>query len=193
MKKILLIIVITFCIFQMIVLAVDIDIGNAAINRESAYTYSTIVDHINPANASGKITQVEIWANISYSLTDCKVATFYIESGNNLSTRDYEYIGNVTGGEKKTFEVDLDVQEGDYIGISYPNGGKIEIDTSGGNDWHIIYEDLIPCNNQLFDTGVRIISLHGTGTTEVGWPHKWNTQSITKWNAKEFTKWNDLE
>ena len=26
-----------------------------------------------------------------------------------------------------------------------------------------------------------------------GWDHKWNTQTISKWNTKEFTKWNGLE
>ncbi|GAI62725.1 unnamed protein product, partial [marine sediment metagenome] len=110
---------------------------------------------------SGKITSIEIWAN--KTLLDCKVATFYIESGNNLSTRDWELIGTVISGSKKTFEVDIEVKEGDYIGISYSRDGKIEIDASGGNDWHILYEDHIPCNNKAFDTGERIISLHGTG------------------------------
>ncbi|GAI84326.1 unnamed protein product [marine sediment metagenome] len=62
MKKILLIITIVFCIFQMIVLAIDIDIGNPAINRDKLSSAATYVDKNNPANASGKITSVEIWS-----------------------------------------------------------------------------------------------------------------------------------
>ncbi|MBA7591969.1 hypothetical protein ES708_34140 [subsurface metagenome] len=98
-----------------------------AINRASSDSGYTNVNIGNPANASGKITSVEIWANTI--LFDCKVGIFYVVSGNILSTRDWVQIGTVTAGAKKTFEVDLEVEEGDYIGICQE--GDIEYDTSG--------------------------------------------------------------
>ena len=194
MKKILLIITIIFCIFQMIVLAIAIDIGEQAINRGStAATGITWVSQDNPANASGKITSIEIWANSA--LVNCEVATFFVVSGNNLSTRDTHSIGAVTSGSKQTFSgLDIDVEVGDYIGVYY-TAGALERDTSGypGGLWYR-NTDAIPCTNETFtEAGGDTISLYGTGTTAVGWPHKWNTQTISKWNTKEFTKWNGLE
>ena len=193
MKKILLIIVIVFCIFQMIVLAVDIDIGEPAIDRGSQIYYSrTFVNQGNPANESGSITSVEIWANIT--INNCEVATFYVVSGNNLSTRDTEFIGTVTAGSKQTFEVNLDVQAGDYIGIWVPSGA-MEYETSGGGGMWRNEEDQIPCSDVSFSLYADyVVSLYGTGATiVVGWDHKWNTQTISKWNTKEIIKWNGLE
>ena len=185
MKKILLIIAIEFCIFQMVVLATAIDVGSAAIDRSFSWTSLTYVAKENPANATGQITSIEIWAAVS--LTDCKVATFFVVSGNNLSTRDTETIGAVTAGAKRTFEVDLDVQVGDYIGI-YFTAGEIELTTSGTGIW-TFDGDKIPCTNQLFTAEAdRLLSLYGTGTTEVG--ITWNGVTITKLNGVTITKIN---
>ena len=164
MKKILLIIAITLLMFQMIVLATAIDIGSPAINRASWISYQTSVQKTNPANASGKITSVEIWA---YSnMSNCEVATFYVVSGNNLSTRDTQAIGSVSSGSKQTFEVDLNVQEGDYIGIYYETGG-IEMDVSGGAGKWYKSGDNIPCTDVTFGFSAgHIMSLYGTGATE---------------------------
>lgn len=192
MKKILLTIFTIILILSVNVLAIDIDIGTAAIDRGSALYYSrTFVNQDNPANASGSITSVEIWAYTD--ITNCEVAIFYVVSGNNLSTRDTEFIGTVTAGSKQTFEVNLDVEVGDYIGIWVP-AGSIEYDNTGGGGMWRNEEDQIPCTNVTFTSYADYaISLYGTGTTAVGWDHKWNTQTISKWNTKEFTKWNDLE
>ncbi|GAI90423.1 unnamed protein product, partial [marine sediment metagenome] len=63
MKKILLIIAIVFCIFQLVVLATDIYIGMPAINRSGTTTSGeTYINAGAVANASGKITKVEIWS-----------------------------------------------------------------------------------------------------------------------------------
>ena len=200
MKKVLLIGFIIFCIFQMMVLATDIDIGSPAIDRATEWgTNLTLIVRDNPANASGIITSVEIYAYTGYDLTNCEVATFYRPDPdgfpNNFSTRDTEAIGTVTGGSKQTFGVNLDVQTGDYIGIYY-SGGYIEKDATGYDGiWNSSGNDYIPCTNQSFGTHVAnvTVSLCGTGTTEVGWSHKWNTVTIGKWNTKEIIKWNDLE
>jgi len=193
MKKILLIIALTLLIFQMVIMAIDIDIGSPAIDREHSITSMTVVTKVNPANDSGVINNVEIWAAVN--LENCKVATFYVVSGNNLSTRDTHTIGSVTAGSKQTFEVEIDVQAGDYIGIYFSAGELDRLNEPTVGLWYGgAGVDLIPCSNQAFNfTAYNTLSLYGTGTTEVGWPHKWNTVTIGKLNTKEFTKWNDLE
>lgn len=145
----------------------NIDVGSAADDRGAWWTYSyTLVDRHNPANKSGKITSIEIYANTT--MTGVKVATFYVVSGNNLSTRDAQSIGTVTAGSKQTFTVSLDVAEGDYLGI-YFTDGKIEegADTSDGF-WYL-RSPQIPCTNIPFTPYVNvIISLYGTGTYSEG-------------------------
>ena len=142
----------------------DIDIGSAAIDRADGWniTYTTIASY-NPANASGTITSVEIWSQ--NTISNCEVATFYNVSGNNFSTRDTEVIGTVLSGAKRTFNVNLTVEAGDYIGI-YGTEGLIEI--SSGGDFNVWYlsGDHIPCTNVTFTFyNYRQLSLYGTGTT----------------------------
>jgi len=166
MKKILLIIAITLLMFQMIVLAVDIDIGSAAIDRPSDISASyTIIAKDNPANDSGVITQIEIWVYINSS--DVEIATFYETATNQFSTRDTHYIGSVVAGAKRTFTgLSLEVQSGDYIGF---HGASVELDTSTGPGWWWKSGDYIPCTTTTFGYETsRIVSLYGTGTTEVG-------------------------
>lgn len=141
-----------------------IDIGPGAINRASAHSYNrTLLCVDNPANANGKITSVEIWANAN--LSGCKVGTFY-GSGTSYTSRDYATIGNVTAGSKQTFgSLSIDVQSGDYIGIFYSSGG-IEADLSG---FAGVYQDF----GDQFGTGAQTytllagdaLSVHGEGAT----------------------------
>lgn len=128
-------------------LDIVIDIGNEAISRSSGLTSRTVVDKGNPANATGKIISIEIWAHTD--IVNCKVATFFGVSGDNLSTRDYEILGNIADGEKRIFTVDINVQEGDYIGI-YFESGLIFTDYSGGAGMWYTYSDNIPCTNIEF-------------------------------------------
>jgi hypothetical protein len=94
---------------------------------------------------------------------------------------------------QRTFAVDLDVEEGDYLGM-YFTIGNMERDLSGYDGCWFCSGDNIPCTDVTFSVVAGdAISLYGTGTTAVGWDHKWNTQIISKWNTKEFTKWNGLE
>lgn len=146
-----------------------IDIGSPAIDRNWYFNPVTIVDKNKSANASGKITSVEIWAVQFYSLLNCEVAIFYITSGDNFSTRSTHAIGTVAHGSKQIFEVDLDVEEGDYIGI-YFTSGRIERTGSGG-DVGVLYAtgDHIPCTDKTFTPAANnIISLYGTGETIPG-------------------------
>lgn len=170
MKKILLAIFIIIMILSINVLAISIDIGNAATNRGSYVVGSdgwTYIDLANPANASGKITSVELYAVNGYNLANCEVATFFLVSGSNYSTRDTHTIGAVTGGSKQTFpDLDIDVEAGDFIGVRV-TAGRLEKDTSGGSG--ILYKsgDYIPCTNETFYTydADGILSLYGTGVT----------------------------
>lgn len=172
MKKILLIICIILTIFQILVLATAIDIGSAAIDRGSAYGADTLVNKINPSDGSGKITSVEIWAN--EEMADCEVATFFVVSGSNLSTRDYETVDNGNGagvvlaGSKQTFVVDLDVEVGDYIGIYYSSGSiDYQYPTGDAGWWYGYSGDRIPCTNYYFGSqSSATLSLYGTGATE---------------------------
>ena len=163
MKKILLIILIIITILSINVLAVDIDIGEPAINRGSTASTYTWVNIGNPANVSGTITSIEIWAQSTIS--NCEVAIFYVVSGNNLSTRDSEVIGSVIAGSKQTFNVNLDVQAGDCIGACY-TAGALERDSSGFAGCWMNTVDNIPCTNITFTLRAgEAISLYGTGTT----------------------------
>ena len=169
MKRLLLTIAITLLIFQMVVLAISINIGDAAIDRAGAFTNTknrTCINKGNPANASGTITSIEIWIEAGDDITNCQVATFYEGASNVLSTRDTEYIGTVTAGSKQTFEVNLDVEEGDYIGL-YANITRISADTSGGQDIWSEIGDYIPCTDKTFTVWADdVMSLYGTGATE---------------------------
>jgi len=165
MRKILLIIAVIFLIFQMIVLATDIDIGSPAIARgwNATYNYTRIVLD-NPANATGTITSVEIWA--SSTLSNVKVGTFWEVSSGHFSSRDYETIGTVNSGSKQTFTVNLDVENGDVIGMFY-TAGQMAKTTTGFAGVRYSNGDKMPCDNLFFDIDAGwTISLYGTGTTE---------------------------
>lgn len=167
MKRTLFVLVLLL-IFSINVIAIDIDIGSPAINRGTAFNYgATFINMVNPANTSGKITSVEIYAPTGYPMTGCKVATFFLvpETEKDYSTRDWVLIGDVPAGSKQTFEVDLTVQEDDYIGI-YWESGRLENDETGGG-YRSKTGAYIPCTNATFGTQYNNhLSLYGTGITE---------------------------
>ncbi|GAH34944.1 unnamed protein product [marine sediment metagenome] len=141
-----------------------IDIGPGAIDRAASYGSLTFIAKDNPANATGTITSVEIWAETD--LSDVEVATFYEVSPSYYSTRSTVAIGSVTAGSKQTFPISLDVQEGDLIGI-YFSAGTIERDSSGYIGIWYKSGDKIPCENQIFSSMAGwAISLYGTGNGE---------------------------
>lgn len=142
-----------------------IDIG--CIATQTTWTNNvTWINKDNPANATGKITSIDIWIALSDS-ANTTIATFYVVSGNNLSTRDYQNIGTVTKGSKQTFVVDLDVEEGDYIG--FWGSTTPRVDNTGHPGLWRLSSNRIPCANLEFtfyaDMGFY---LYGTGTTVVG-------------------------
>ena len=173
MKKILLIIILLMAIFQMVVLAA-INIGSPATDRDTAIAFGnyTLIFRTGPANASGVITTIKIWAN-NDNLENCEVAIFFVVSGNNLSTRSNVTLGTVIAGSEQTFTEDsegapisMDVEEGDYIGIHYLVG-RLEADT-GGAGWYYTSGDYIPCTNKAFTLSgsTYISSLYGYSEEE---------------------------
>jgi WD40 repeat protein len=133
------------------------------------YPNLTHVNKSNPANVTGKITRIEIWAYTN--LSNCKVATFYrpdpVGFPNNLSTRDIEIIGTVISGSKQIFEVDLEVVEGDCIGIYFTAGYLCAAEGYNGRWYH--YGDKIPCTNQIFTVSeTDTVSIYGTGSVGEG-------------------------
>ena len=146
-----------------------IDIGSPATDRASSNglgTYTHIIAE-NPANASGTITSVEIWFNVGVgALEGLWVATFYNVSGNNFSTRDTVSLGEASAGYN-AFEVGLNVEGGDYIGI-FAGGGRIDTTWSGDGAWYLAGNQ-IPCTNVTFafEAGFTF-SLYGIGTTGNG-------------------------
>ena len=120
------------------------------------------MDTNNPATISGVVTTIEIYADTA--MTDVEVATFFVESGDNLSTRDSETIGNVAAGYN-SFTVSLDVMVGDFLGIYY-SAGKIDMALGGSGYWSL-FGDNIPCNDVDFglQSSNGIMSLYGIGTS----------------------------
>lgn len=152
-----------------------IDIGSAAVVGDDYWTFAprTFISQINPANATGKIISVQIYAQTSYSLENCEVATFYrpdpTNFPNKFTTRDYETVDNghgagvVIGGSTQTFIVDLDVVEGDYIGI-YASWGRLRSTVNGTKFWYV-NADNIPCTNETFlNEIIGDLSVYGTGS-----------------------------
>ena len=145
--------------------------GSAAIDRPTkhASNNATWILGSNPANATGKIATIEIFAVEDEDMTDVTVAIFTETSTNVFTARDSQLIGTVTGGSKNVFSVDLDVVEGDYIGL-YWNYGRISYNDSDDDYWVLAgdqtscVDTTFPFYSELWDVR-RTFSLHGTHPT----------------------------
>jgi len=145
----------------------SIDIGMAATDRPNYLAPArTAVNVGNPANASGSVTSVQVFFEISNE-SACEFATFEHVGSNNLTTRDSETIGEVVYGSTQTFSgLDMTCVAGDYIGVKWAGTGELSA-TNGaglGGMWYAT-GDYIPCTSQaftLFD-GTWELSVYGTG------------------------------
>lgn len=143
-------------------LSANIDVGSVAINRSSIFeTNYTVVDKSNPANNTGVITSIQIWASINMS--GVIVATFSAID-NNLTAHDSYVIGSVTAGSVQTFAVDLGVTVGDYIGFYVLEGSiELSLDSGGSGCWyHIGDMTTTPSHAFTFDATYYAISLYGS-------------------------------
>ncbi len=142
-----------------------IDIGAEAINRgdstSEGYTY---IDRTNPANESGLITTIEIWAYAV--LVNCVVGTFEkLAEANTLKCRDSVAIGDVPRWSKQTFNgLSLAVEAGDYIGF-YATSGRVERDSTGySGNWRLVGEYIDPGDEAVYGLlSGDAFSLHGIG------------------------------
>jgi len=143
-----------------------IDIGAAAISRgygtTSGYTY---VLRDNPANDSGIITSVEVWAKTA--MAGLRVGTFYLVSGTTYKCRDSATLGSVATGSKRTFsDLAIQVVVGDLIGF-YATSGTLMLGVTGGAGYVAKTGEFIDAGDSTsFNaTNNYIISLYGVGAT----------------------------
>ena len=135
-----------------------IDVGPPAIDGdEQSSNGNTYIDVGNPANASGTLTKVELFANID--LTNCKVGVFYTDSSN-YKCRSTATIGSVTDGSKQTFNVSLSIQSGDFIGL-YFDGGYLERQSSGGQARYTSGDHCVVNDTTSYTTSTKLYSIHG--------------------------------
>lgn len=113
---------------------IPMDIGNIAINRNTFSTswsqYKTLVDLTNPANLTGVITTVMIY--LAYATQSIKIGIFYLKEGTTFVCRSVASIGDLGVGEHTISNLELATVSGDYIGISFYNGGIDVTDDSEG-------------------------------------------------------------
>jgi len=151
-----------------------LDIGAAATNRGSYWAYGyTAIDLNNPANESGNITSIEIYASSGYALSGTnKIATFS-RDGAKFTPRDVVIIGSVAAGSKQTITTDvnsdpisLSVESGDYIGI-YFSAGQIERSVSGFDGIYYLSGDQTAAGEQTYTLiSGDAISLYATGEVD---------------------------
>lgn len=139
------------------------DIGNNTTSYDNALGSFTIVDHINAADGTGTITAGQIV--VATQLSNCELATFFVVSGNNLTSRDSEAIGTVAAGTNPLSGLTIDCTTGDYFGTYY-SAGTLRYTAAGGAAWRHA-GDVIPTTNDAFTALGYIINLYGTGVTAV--------------------------
>jgi len=151
----------------------DIDVGADAIDRSGALSRDyTHINRNNSSNDSGTLDTVEVYFDNS-TAESVEVATFFLVSSSNYSTRGNVPLGNISPGSKQTITgLSISIETGDYIGVYFADSSspysKIECNTtSGARDYRS--GDCIPCTNQSFSGATGTISLYGTGETVAGY------------------------
>ena len=148
-----------------------IDVGAAATDRAAAFASGyTLIGLDNPANETGTLNSIEVWAAVSMNGTN-KVATFS-RDGAKFTPRDVVTIGSIADGSKQTFTEDassnpiaLSVESGDYLGI-YFSSGNIERDETGYSGLYYKQFDQTAAGEQTYTLAAGdAISLYATGET----------------------------
>lgn len=106
-----------------------IDVGSPANDRaSSAAAATTWINLSNPANASGILTELQVYVNAQGSF---KVATVANTGWNVYYVRGVADLGVLTVGYHDITGLELPVATGDVLAW-YSSGGKFEADTTGG-------------------------------------------------------------
>lgn len=142
-----------------------IDVGTGAVDfastRGGGYTR---IDVNNPANDSGTLSNMEIWANTN--LSNVKCGTFS-GAAPNFDDRDYETLGTVASGSKQTFVgLDCDVVTNDYLGIYY-SAGDLDHDTAVGAGHYWVAGDKFGGGSNAYTLNTTSsIAIYATGYTD---------------------------
>jgi len=152
-----------------------IAVGEGCNNRGSNFTATyTLINMSLPADGTGTIDAVCIWANTDMS--GIEYATFTNEGGNTFSTNGHTSGSalTATAGAPTTHEAPGDftafpVTLGDFIGIYY-GAGKIEGDTSGYTEVKYDEGDQIPASSNAFNGSLSgyAVSVYATGAEAAG-------------------------
>ncbi len=147
----------------------EIDMGVAAVDKDdTASATNTRVMATNPANYTGSITSIDVWA--ATNITGLRVGTFY-SNGNNLKCRDSAALSNVTAGSKTTITTNsagsslyISVVAGDYLGCYYATG-TLEATTSGTGVTYLVSGEYIDAGDETAYTtaAATSLSLYATG------------------------------
>jgi len=140
---------------------VIITMGNEPIWRNTSVGLGyTFISSKNPANADGRIKQIELYTAPGGG--NFTIGIFNNVVSNVFSTRSYIDLGSIDTGYS-SHSVDLEVKEGDYIGF-YSANGSIVVENNPGEYW-VLSGDKIPCENVTFNfrTFFTLLSLKGTG------------------------------
>lgn len=110
-----------------------IDIGEDNWEGSGGTTQSsTILNKLTAATGSGLVEFVNIKISSSISAGNLKIGTFYNTSGTTFYCRDSWTNGNATGTGNVTFEVNLEVELGDLLGIYVGDGWVYSSNSAGG-------------------------------------------------------------
>ena len=134
---------------------ISVGVGNTRINKG------------NPAEKAGKITKVKVYVADHGDITDVKIGIFDMVGDNTFTTRSWQNVGTLEGGGEREVNVNLDVEEGDYIGIYWSGTGQIKYTAEEHyvGIWRIAGSQ-IPCTSKVFQLYYpRAIAVYGTGTT----------------------------
>ncbi len=132
----------------------------------------TLISAKNPANATGKLTSVEVNVAVGEDMTNVVIATFYrpdpIGYPNNFTARDSQNVGTLVADGKRTVTVDLNITIGDFIGIYSAETNSYISFTEGEAEEGVwtIEGDYTSCSDQEITLADEIsIGLYATGYT----------------------------
>lgn len=107
------------------------------VNSYQTTVSRTTINRAHAATVAGKITKVYLYFQ-SANASNVKIGTFY-GSGASFTNRDYAIIDTVVQGSVQSFDVDIDVKVGDYIGVYWTTANAYLKLAIGGTNTRIYY------------------------------------------------------
>ena len=127
----------------------------------------TVINKGNPAEKAGKITKVKVYVANFGDITNVIIGIFEMVGTNTFTTRSWQNVGTLEGAGEREVNVNLNVEEGDYIGICWSGSGKVKqtYEEHYVGIWRIEGTQ-IPCTSKVFQLiQPQAIAVYGTGTT----------------------------